>query len=111
MNDITKIARYFPHARMIAKQPLFHTICRILTADVFLTSGSSLGFVAIISKTSLPLIVEEKRKEADNPRARLTAPFFHVFNEDEAILMNNGKPVLSDWEIIYRIRATLIDLL
>lgn len=99
-------------------RPIIETVCRMLTADILITSGSSLAYVAAISKGQLPLVMEEMRKEA-LPQfshiwgggSAIRESLRHVFNEDEAVLLSNGRPIMPDWKFNHRLIATLSDLL
>lgn len=98
-------------------RPIIETVCRMLTTDILITSGSSLAYVAAISKGQLPLVMEEMRKEA-LPQfshiwgggAAIRESLHHVFNEDEAVLLRNGRPIVPEWKFKHRLVATLSDL-
>ena len=71
---------------------LMETICRFLTSDVLITSGSSFPpFVAAFAPPWTPIVLEERRKEA--PVGSSMA--HHFFNEEEAVLLDDGEPLLS----------------
>jgi hypothetical protein len=91
----------------------------MMTADILITSGSSLAYVVAISKGQLPLVMEEMRKEV-LPQFRniwgsvgsiIPDNLRHVFNEDEAVLLINGRPIVPEWKFNHRLIVTLSDLL
>jgi hypothetical protein len=85
----------FKRSIFYSNSSLVETICRFLTADVVITSGSSLlPFVAAFAPPWSPIILEERRKEASVGRE---IPH-HFFNADEAILLEDGRPLLPDDE-------------
>lgn len=70
-------------------QTLFETLCRFITADILITSGSSFApFVAAFLPPLSPIVLEERRKEAGPNEIRF---IHHFFQEHEAILMEDGK--------------------
>eukprot|EP01036_Dinobryon_divergens_P022139 gene22139-30375_t len=112
------VEHYGGRSLFFINRPIIETVCRMLTADILITSGSSLAYVAAISKGQLPLIMEEMRKEA-LPQfshiwgggSAIRESLRHVFNEDEAVLLSNGRPIMPDWKFNHRLIATLSDLL
>eukprot|EP01036_Dinobryon_divergens_P023414 gene23414-31758_t len=109
---------YGSHASFFINRPIIESVCRMITTDILVTSGSSLAYVAAISNTQLPLIMEEMRKEAQ-PQFHATfgggdsisESLRHVFNEDEAVLLINGRPTIPEWKFNHRLIATLTDIL
>jgi hypothetical protein len=86
----------FKDAIFNTNSTLIDSICRFLTADVLITSGSSLPpFVAAFAPPWSPIVFEERRKEA---RLQSTMAH-HYFKEDAAVLMEDGVPLLSDDEL------------
>eukprot|EP01036_Dinobryon_divergens_P032688 gene32688-42331_t len=121
-SNLSEIAEHFGNNNdestlFFINRPVIEAMCRMMTADILITSGSSLAFVATISKGQLPLVMEEMRKESQ-PQFQDT--FFggsaireslrHVFNEDEAVLLINGRPIVPEWKFTHRLIATLSEL-
>lgn len=79
----------FHHAVVYhTNQKLIDTVCRFITADVLVTSGSSFApFVAAFLPPWSPVVLEERRKEAP---ATPTSFIRHFFRATEAILMEGG---------------------
>eukprot|EP01036_Dinobryon_divergens_P033563 gene33563-43375_t len=109
---------YGSHASFFINRPIIESVCRMMTSDILVTSGSSLAYVAAISKTQLPLIMEEMRKEAQpqfhdtfGGSDSIPESLRHVFNEDEAVLLINGRPIIPEWKFNHRLIATLTDIL
>ena len=118
MDEIMK--HYGSHASSyFINRPLIETVCRMMTADILITSGSSLAYVVAISKAQLPLVMEEMRKEVlpqfrsiwGDVGSTIQENMRHVFNEDEAVLLINGKPIVPEWKFNHRLAITLSDLL
>jgi Nucleotide-diphospho-sugar transferase len=75
-------------------------ICRVLTADVLITDGSSLPvFVSAFGSPWQPVVFEELRKEVRSAGDRLDFPH-HFYNEHNAILMEHGSPLSSIDQVI-----------
>lgn len=116
--NITETMEHFgSKAFFFINRPIIESVCRMLTADILITSGSSLAYVAAISKAQLPLIMEEVRKEAQpqfhgtfGGGSSIPQSLQHVFNEDEAVLLSNGRPIVPVWKFNHRLLATLSDL-
>eukprot|EP01036_Dinobryon_divergens_P027842 gene27842-36682_t len=100
-------------------RPIIESVCRMLTADILITSGSSMAYVVAISKGQLPLVMEEMRKEVlpqfrniwGSVGSTIRDNLRHVFNEDEAVLLINGRPIVPEWKFNHRLVVTLSDLL
>ena len=74
----------------IDKSTLVSTICRFLTSNILITSGSSLPTViAAYSELWNPIIIEEHRKEGGS---------LHYFSPDEAVLVEEGNMLISEQE-------------
>lgn len=74
-------------------QTLVSTVCRFATADVLVTAGSSLApFIAAFLPPLNPIVVEERRKEANtDPR-----PDKHFFKDYEAVLMDGDGQIITE---------------
>jgi hypothetical protein len=63
---LSKIAEHYGNnnesSSFFINRHVIEMMCRMMTADILITSGSSLTFVATISKGQLPLVMEEMRK-------------------------------------------------
>jgi hypothetical protein len=75
----------FAGARFVVKDKLINTVCRFLTADVLLTTGSSLpAMVAAFAAPWAPIVVEERQK------GRIwEQPWYN--DKGNAVLVMNGK--------------------
>lgn len=111
LGDAAKAA--FANATIAINATLPATVCAFLTADVLIATGSSLpSAVAAFAPRWAPLVVEERRKEATpryGPRNLSSFPPFpaHVFDGDEAVLLNDGVPALDDVALGLRLEAAL----
>ena len=86
----------FQNATFFHNSSLMDTVCRFLTADVLITSGSSLPvFIAAFAPPWAPIVLEERRKEAQLQSTMA----HHFFNEEEAVLLEDGRPLISDVEL------------
>jgi hypothetical protein len=87
----------FKDAVFVNDGTLMQTVCRFLTADVLITSGSALSaFTAAFAPPWSPIVIEERRKEAPE---RSSSVAHHFFDDEEAILLEDGQPLLSDFEL------------
>lgn len=87
----------FKDAEFRHNRTILDTVCTFLTADVLITTGSSLPvFVAAFAPPWHPIVIEEMRKEVSEENG---AVFPHFFNEHQAVRMWNGKIRLSDAEL------------
>jgi hypothetical protein len=85
----------FKHATFNSSPSVVESVCRFLTSDILITSGSSLpAFVAAFAPPWSPIVLEERRKEASVGDKMA----HHFFNEDEAVLLEDGRPLLTDSE-------------
>lgn len=85
----------FENATFNSNSTILETICNFMTSDVLLTSGSSLSpFVAAFSLPWSPIVLEERRKEA----TRESKMAHHFFNSEQAILLEDGRPLKSEEE-------------
>jgi hypothetical protein len=85
----------FRSAMFFSKSSVVESVCRFLTSDILITSGSSLpAFVAAFAPPWSPIVLEERRKEA-SVGSKMA---HHFFNEDEAVLLEDGQPLLTDSE-------------
>ena len=77
----------FRSAKFNSNSSLLQSVCKFLTADILLTTGSSFSpFVSAFAPAWSPILFEERRKEA---RRDSTFPH-HFFNNDSAILLEDG---------------------
>ena len=87
--DIFKLSLFYTNATLLA------TVCRFLTTQILITSGSSFPvFVAAFAPPWAPVIIEEERKEATWDGDRLFTK--HFFKHDEAVLMQQGEFMIHD---------------
>lgn len=91
---------------LFGNRTIFHTnekvvasVCRFITADILVTSGSSFApMIAAFLPPQSPIILEEQRKEV---RGRSKVPFAtHFFRESEAVLMDEGVIRMGDADFI-----------
>lgn len=89
----------FGDAEVHIGSPLLETMCRFLTADVLVLTGSSFpALVAAFAPPWTPIVLEERRKKRGR---RDTHHAHHYFTSDEALLLEDGAaarwrpPVLS----------------
>jgi hypothetical protein len=95
--EFLKREALFKDAVFISDATLMQTVCRFLTADVLITSGSALSaFTAAFAPPWSPIVIEERRKEAPD---RSSSVAHHFFDDEEAILLEDGQPLLSDFEL------------
>lgn len=89
-DDIDELFR-LNDAKVIVGAPLIQTVCRMLTTDVLIATGSSLAFtIGLFGQPWHPLIFEEVRKDIGD----------HFFAKDVAIHLHDGIPVHSEQEIV-----------
>lgn len=93
----------FPTAQYNIESSLTETICNFITADILITSGSSLAplVAAIGGMPWKPIIFEEKQKELPPFPPRLK---HHYFSNIEAILMDDGVPNIVQSEINFIVK-------
>lgn len=85
--ELTEYENEFPNFNFSTeKTPLLQTICRILTSDIFINSGSSIVVAGAFSPRGYPLIIEEERKNLHGEIFKQ----HHIFTENDAVLMVNG---------------------
>ena len=77
----------FRSAKFSSNSSLLQSVCKFLTADLLLTTGSSFSpFVAAFAPQWSPILFEERRKEA-----KIDSKFpHHFFHNDSAILLEDG---------------------
>ena len=92
--DFLKEDSIFKDAVFNTDAALMATVCRFLTSQILITTGSSFPvYLAAFSAPWSPIIIEEERKEADYGADVYRK---HFFNSEEAILMRQGKLLLDD---------------
>ena len=62
-------------------------VCRMLTSDILLSTGSSLVIIGAFAPRNSPVIFEEERKQLDNEKFRRT----HIFSDEEVVRMFEGE--------------------
>lgn len=77
-------------SRFHSQERVINSVCRFITADVLITSGSSFApMIAAFLPPLSPVVVEEQRKEA---LGKGSVPFAsHFFRPHEAVLMDEGR--------------------
>ena len=93
-------------------------VCFMLTSDILITDGSSLVYVVTFGSSDSPLIIEERRKEnhqhleggklLQTPMKGIKQQ--HIFTENIAILLDDGNPRESKFEMDYRIKTYIRSL-
>jgi hypothetical protein len=84
-------------ATFYSNSSLLATVCRFLTADVLITSGSPFpAFIGAFAQPWSPIIMEERRKGINATSLSL----HHHFSDEEAILLEDGLPLKSDDELL-----------
>lgn len=74
-------------AEFAVGSPLLQVICRFLTADVLVITGSSFpALIAAFAPPWTPVVLEERRKN----RFRNSSHAHHYFTADEALLLEDG---------------------
>lgn len=96
---LNELKQAFPSATFNTNSELIDSVCTILLSDIFVSGGSSLNQVTSFSPPFRPIVLEEMRKDAGLVQ--------HTFNEDEAILLQNGVPTISVLEAKTFIRTSL----
>ena len=97
--DLTFLKRdpIFKKSYFINRSSLRSTICRFLTSNILITSGSSLPVVTVAySELWNPIVIEEHLKEGRN---------VHYFTPEEAVLVDEGNMTISEQEF-YKILMT-----
>jgi hypothetical protein len=106
-SPIPDLQAAFPNASFSSNSSLIASVCTFLTADILVTSGSSMPVVAAFAPPFSPLIFEERRKD-NNPQSSAADKWqHHMFTVEEAILMENGRPVLPDEEVMVWVQSVL----
>ena len=106
----------FVNATFAVNQTLASSACTFLTADVVIASGSSLpAFIVAFAPSWAPIILEERRKEAQPRIAPRRADLFppippHYFSSEDAILLDDGIPSLDNATLATRIENALEQL-
>lgn len=104
------IRSVFPNDTYYVSAPLMEAVCRFLTADILITSGSSFpNLVSVFAPPWLPVVLEERRKEADwhDDAAWKAGVFHHIHDSLEAVLLEDGVPLLPDAELEVMLRTVL----
>ena len=77
----------FRDSELVVGSPLLQSMCRFLTADVLVMTGSSFpALVAAFAPPWTPIVLEERRKN----RGRDSIHAHHYFTADEALLVEDG---------------------
>ena len=103
----------FANASFSHETSIHQLVCSFLTADVLITSGSSMpAFVAAFGAPWHPIVLEEVRKEAgvwkgESARDWKNKYFAHFFKEQEAVALWGGSISLSDTEMHGLFRSLL----
>lgn len=93
-----------------SNQTLLASICRFITADVLITTGSSLApFVAAFLPPLAPVVLEERRKEAQNVGESRWA--HHFFKPWESFHMEDGQIQMALDNFIMQVDSVLRDRL
>jgi hypothetical protein len=90
---VPTIQALFPQYQFNVNTPLYDFVCNFLSADIVITSGSSIVPMLMAAGASPwhPIIFEERIKDLTNVKNRVT---FHYFPQEHAILLNHGVPQL-----------------
>jgi hypothetical protein len=96
----------FPTAEF-TQSSIMGAVCGFLTSDVLVTPGSSFSpYVAAFAPPWKPVVFEERRKEVGLMEQWLKLPVSrHFFTEKEAVLMEDGVPMLDASELQALLRA------
>jgi hypothetical protein len=90
----------FANAEFSHKHSMLESTCLFLTADVLVTSGSSLPiFISAFAPPWHPIVIEESRKEVNFHWVGDERQFTHFYKDSEAVRMWNGVIPLSDEEL------------
>lgn len=92
-----QLEKLFPNATSFVDEDIFKSVCRFLTTDIFISSGSSFAIVLAFSKSSKPIIFDEVRKEITLFNASVART--HLFSSHRAVLLVNGKPLLEEFKV------------
>lgn len=92
-------------------QTLLSSLCRFVTADVIVTSGSSFAPIVVAFLPPLaPLVLEERRKEVQQYAGGQFA--HHFFKPHEAVLMEDGEVTnFSEEGFVTHVQSILADRL
>ena len=100
----------FPSA-LFTQSSIVGAVCGFLTADILVTPGSSFSpFIAAFSQNGRPVVFEERRKEVGTLERMMPRTFpvrRHFYSESEAVLLEDGRPTLSQTELSDWLRARL----
>ena len=102
------LEKTFQDAVYYHNSTLVETDCRFLTADVLITSGSSFPpFIAAFAPPWSPIVLEERRKEL----SETSTSAHHFFTPEEAVLLEDGRPLLSEDEFSAVLESVLVEKL
>jgi len=100
----------FPAARFNIGKDIFSSVCTFLTSDIFISSGSTFAVVlGFAQQPRHPIIFEEVRKEViwGDFSKKHTLRQRHIFTKDDAILLDEGKPLMRK-EDVQRLLKTVL---
>ena len=86
-----KIIKHYSSASFSSRDNFLSTICKMMTSDVLVTSGSSLTpLISLFTKPWAPVVFEERKKWIDD-KANIK---LHYLSNFSAVLLNHGSPFL-----------------
>lgn len=88
-DPLPELEQSFPMFLFHNNQGLFaEHVCRVLTGDIYISTGSSLVILGAFASINRPIIFEEERKNQHNEVFKQR----HIFPEKDVIWMFNGVP-------------------
>ena len=121
MGRLDTLTRVFKNITFSSEHtPLLESFCKIVSSDIFISTGSSLALVLAFLPSSSPILFEENKKNILG-RSRpvwnggrhspqwMGSTNEHLFttSQDDAILLKNGAPVNSYYEMTRLLRSRL----
>jgi hypothetical protein len=93
----------FHNGQTVSQSSFTKHVCRVLTSDVYISTGSSLVILGAFGAQNRPIIFEEERKNQQNEIFKQR----HIFSETDVIWMFNGVPSKPFYEIKSIIKSSL----
>lgn len=104
---VTVLEQEFPHAEFRIASKLVQTVCNFITADVLITAGSSFAPMAAMFGGApwKPIVFESRMKEV--PALKEKRVTFHYYKNNDAVLLDDGRPLRHRYEIISLLQSLL----
>lgn len=103
-NELVEYQRAYPNFKFnTEKAPIEETICKMLTSDILISSGSSIIAVAAFFPRDHPIVIEEQRKNLHNENFKQA----YIFSATEVIRMCNGEFTMPFMEV----KSTILSVL